>query len=272
MTWQGAATPYPPDYHCMNFLVRAIADEGETVEFARDERTEGCYGAIVSRRGDKRIVVWLIDNRLSHEAEKEDPAAARLKASGAFVYCAQWEDAMRIGARWLPIAATPDYLQAALNDRALPPPSYDLAFVGYVRDSLRADALRRVSQLVQVCCASNVFGADAVAVYRRARAGLNIPTLHGLPAAYDINMRVFEIASTGVPLVTNSLHTLRAIGFTSGINCLTYRGLEDIASTVAWLRSKPQQARAIGAAGQRLILARHTYAHRARTVLHDLWD
>lgn len=260
--WQPIEATYPAGYHPAEFLVAALRERGAEAVFARDERTEGCYGGIVNGR----TFVWLIDNRLPHEAAKEDIAAERLQRRGALVLCAQKRDAERVGGKWMPLAVTPSY--ARHDVLALPRVhEHDLVFIGYVRDSARHDALAHIAQRVNLHVASGVFELDAAALYRRALAGLNVPTLYGAACAYDINMRVFEIAACGVPLITNELPELRLLGFVSFANCFTYRTLDDVERYVGFLKANPRAAVNIGRAGRALVLSRHTYAARAAYVL-----
>lgn len=265
--WQAVDAAYPPHYHPVHFLVDALKACGFDAAVIRDERTEGCYGG---RVGDQ-LFVWLIDNRLPHEAAKEDFAAERLHKRGVPVFCAQKRDAERVDGIWLPLAVTPAYTapDVLTTARTL---EFDLVFIGYVRDTARATALEQLAMQpdLRLHVASGVFNANAAALYRRGRAGLNIPTLYGAEYAYDINMRIFEIAATGVPLITNFLPELIKLQFAPFLNCLTYRAIEDIPRLVSWLRAAPAEATRIGAAGRSLVLARHTYRQRAMELINHL--
>jgi hypothetical protein len=259
-------TALPDNYHPVNFIANALQEYGlKEARLIRDERTEGCYGVSLYA-DDSKIFVWLIDNRLPHEAAKEDPAAERLLARSIPVYCAQERDAIRIGAKWMPIAVTPSFVTPERYHEG----KGGFVFVGYVRDPLRAGFFDKLKGTVRVHIRGGIFGQDAVDAYRQGIAGLNVPTLYGLPFAYDVNMRVFEIAGAGVPLVTNYLSELHKLGFVPGVNCLVYRSVDDLAEIDHYLRSDMQRTRALAQAGHRLVTARHLYQHRAARVVDEL--
>jgi hypothetical protein len=238
------------------FLEDALHDLGASVLFARDERTLGCWGLIVNGK----TMVYLIDNRHPHEAAKEDPAAKELLARGALVCHAQKRDAERVGGKWLPLAVSPGYSFKPATAQ------WDVAFVGMIRDAQRAVILTDVASRYSLCVGENVFGENAVQMYREARAGLNIPTGYGTPQCYDINMRVLEILATGTPLVTNWLPELAALGLVDGETCVTYRKPQDILTAIELAKLRPE----IGFKGKRLAEEKHTYRHRAEQVLQWL--
>jgi glycosyltransferase involved in cell wall biosynthesis len=250
---------YPERHHPVFMLIDALNALGAPAEFNhRDERTLGTWGFIVNGKP----VAYLIDNRHEHERVHEDPAAKELIARGTLVCCAQKPDAERIEARWLPLAATPEYLEP-LPDMAV---VYDATFVGYIRDDGRGQLLSLLASHYVTCVQQGVFGQDAVSAYSQARCGVNVPTQYGSPLAYDVNMRVMEIAATGVPLVTNALPELAELGFLDGETCFTYKDSSDLLNAV----KKAVLAPDVGIAGRQLVMDRHTYAHRAKQVLEWL--
>jgi hypothetical protein len=254
---------YPDKWHPCYFLVDALNALGADAEFVKDERTLDCWGMQVNGK----IVVYLIDNRWPHEREKEDPAAATLLARGALVCCAQRPDAERVGAKWLPLAVTPGYRMPDKPSNK----AHDVAMIGYVRDIARARLLTDVKARFSLCVEQGVFGDSAVEAYWSARVGLNIPTNYGDVNAYDsANMRCFEVLATGTPLVTPHEDYLAALGIEDGITCLTYRTADGALAAIRRLVDNPELATQIGANGAKLAAARHTYEHRARTVLEWL--
>lgn len=259
----GAMVDYPPRHHPVFFLQDALADLAVPTTFARDERTEGCWGLVFP---NGRIMVWLIDNRWPHEREKEDPAAARLLERGALVAHAQKPDYARVGGRWLPLAATPGY-------EYLPrPKTHDVAFVGVVRDAQRSTILTDVGAYARLYVGENVFGGDAVNAYRSAVLGLNVVTNYGHPDAYDsANMRLYEVMATGTPVLTPYQPYLHDLGLQSGYNCFTYHNANELVPLVKGIVSDPRLAEIVGMRGARLIQERHTYAHRARQVIKWLF-
>lgn len=255
---------YPDRHHPVYFLIDALTAAGANAEFARDERTLGCWGAVVNGE----VMVWLIDNRHAHERVTEDPAAAELLKRGALVCCAQKPDAERVGGRWLPLAVTPGYREPEKpQDR-----HWNVAFVGYVRDSGREQILRHVARHYSLCTHQGVFGDAAVSTYWQAKIGLNVPTNYGALDAYDsANMRCFEILATGTTLVTSQEDYLADLGLESGVNCLTYFDADNLVKVIGvGLEDWYFKSQSIGANGAKLARERHTYAHRAAQVLEWL--
>lgn len=250
---------YPDRHHPVYFLQDALLECGVQAVFARDERTHNCYGLIFPDFGS-RVMVWLIDNRWMHEREHEDPAAARLLDEGALVCHAQKLDQERVGGHWLPLATTPGYRYIKM------PRLHDVAFVGYVRDMQRANVLLDVAASWKVSIGQRLFGDDAVRTYCGARCGINIPTRYGDPLAYDINMRVFEIAACGIPLVTNQVSGLTELGFVDGETCFTYGKHRTPSEAVAIATQHLE----IGRHGRELAGEQHTYQHRAEQVMQWL--
>lgn len=79
------------------------------------------------------------------------------------------------------------------------------------------------------------------------------------------NLRTFEASGTGSCLLTDGRGDIDEI-FMDGSEVVTYASPAECAERATWLLEHPQEARAIGLAGQRRVLKEHTYRHRA----HDL--
>lgn len=252
-------TTYPDRHHPVFFLQDALNALGIRADFARDARTLGCWGLLFPDF-DNRLLVWLIDNRIPHEQANEDPAARELLARGAIVAHAQKPDAERVGGHWLPLAASPGFRPIATDKLC------DVAMVGYVRDQGRMRMLSDVAAKFRLNVAQGVFGDAAVRVYCGAHVGLNVPSHYGTPYCYDINMRVFEIAACGVPLVTNNLAELAELGFIDAVNCYVYsEGGFSITGAIQIALGKAEQFN-VGQAGYELVQKRHLYSHRAEQV------
>jgi hypothetical protein len=234
---------YPDRHHPVFFLIDALAAIGVRADFAKDDRTLGCWG-MVFPEFDNRVLVWLIDNRLPHEAIREDPAAKALLALGALVCHAQQSD------------MEPGFHPVGTMITA------DAAFVGYVRDEGRARLLADVGKRFKLSVNQGVFGKQATEAYCGAHVGLNIPSHYGQPYCTDINMRVFEIAACAVPLVTNDLLGLIELGFIDGKTCMTYGAHRSVTDAVQYAIDH----REMRIAGRQLIKDRHTYTHRAEQV------
>ncbi len=251
---------YPPEHHPVFFLRDALHTLGVDAVFnGRDERTLGCWGLIV----EGKPFVWLIDNRWPHERQHEDPAALELIKRGVLVTCAQMPDADRVGAKWLPLAASPGYeVDIEFSDKL-----FDVGFTGYVRDGNRAEMLRLVASRFKGNFAQGIFGKNAVATYWQSKVGLNIVTNYGSPDAYDsANMRCFEILATGIPLVTEYQPYLSELGLIDKVNYVSYTTPQTCLDAIQYAIEHPE----IGREGAYLEVSRHMYSHRAKQVMQWL--
>jgi hypothetical protein len=247
---------YPSRHHPVYMLQDALAAIGIQVDFAKDDRTLGCWGMVFPEY-DNRVMVWLIDNRLDHEKVREDPAAKELLSRGAIVAHAQKRDMSRAGGTWLPLAASPGFSPVSVAKTS------DVAFVGYVRDEGRARLLSDVGAKFKLSVNQGLFGRQATEAYCGARVGLNVVSHYGQPFAYDsMNMRCFEIPACGVPLVTSEDFYLAYQGFEDMKTCVTFGEKRSIVEAVQLAMDNPH----IGQAGLDLITRSHTYHERALTV------
>lgn len=260
---------YPPEHHPVFMLRDALTALGATAEFnGRDARTLGCWGLIVNGKP----MAWLIDNRLPHEAVNEDPAARELLARGVLVCHAQHDDCERVGGRWLPLACSPSYLTPLPkhDEMRIRENTHDAGFCGFIHDMGRATLLTHLGAFCKLNAQSGVFGADAVTVYTSATCGVNIPSHYGQPYCTDLNMRVYEIMGCGVPLVTNALPALAAIGFVDGVHGMAYKDPDHLCQIVHYLSKRPLEAMRMGQAARLMVESTHTYAQRAALVLEWL--
>lgn len=254
---------YPDRHHPCYFLEDALTKLGADAQVVRNEQTLGCWGLLVN---GKRMV-WLIDNRHSHEALTEDPAAKRLLDEGVLVCHAQKPDAERVGGKWLPLAVTPGYRPPDKPVEKL----YDVAFVGYVRDAGRQSVLAHVARHFKLNVHQGVFGDDAVSAYWSAKVGLNVPTGYGQPDAYDsANMRCFEILATGTPLVTPFEDYLGELSLFNGATYFGYTSPDSLIRTIGVALEEHEVSERVGKRGDITARTEHTYEHRAKTVLEWL--
>ena len=251
---------YPDGYHVTIFLKNALVELGATVTFD-DDRLHGCEGFVVNGVP----VAWLLDNRVPANREWQDPAAAAMLQAGNVIVChCQKEDAERVGGRWLPIAATPRFQRNPKRK-----PTYDGAFVGYLKDQNRLAVIQGLASEYNLNIKSKVFYEDAAAVYHSAKVGVNVPAFYKHPRNidYDINMRTFEVMASGVPLVTAYNPALADLGIHSGVNCLTYDNPDELHHILKWVIDDDQLLEDIAINGWELVQRRHTYKHRAEQVL-----
>jgi spore maturation protein CgeB len=107
---------------------------------------------------------------------------------------------------------------------------------------------------------SKKVGARAlVRYYARYRGVLNIR--HGVYVVNGLNQRHFAPYVMGAPVVSDAQPDIPEC-FEPGREIFVWRDAAELEALYAELRADPARAAAVGAAGQRRVLAQHTYAHR----------
>lgn len=224
-----------------------------------------------------KFAMWFIDSRRNHNPALRNPDddtfALRIIEHGGLVFQAQKRDVRRVwdrlgsdspNVKWLPLAADPD----VWSDQPQEIKKFPAVFVGNCYDPVRHETLGALFQkgLVYWPGIEGAIMEEGATQYRKAHAGLNIPSFYGTPECYDINMRVFEILSCGVVLITNYLPELIDLGIEDGKNCICYNKIQDIETIIKEVKNNFTWQN-VGRAGRQLILEQHTYDHRAKRII-----
>lgn len=196
------------------------------------------------------------------------------------VFCAQKSGAERmqgdgVKAQWLPLACHPTAhpnlgeLQQHPEIGQIAPrgldKQFDVAFVGYINQgdgtaesNNRMDYLEKLfASVPNFWITTNCFFEDMAARFARARLGFNISIRD------DLNMRFFEILSTGTCLLTNTdVVGWRDLGFVDGEHFIGYHGMDDMVEKAQWALDNPLEREQIAEAGHKFVRERHTYKHR----------
>jgi spore maturation protein CgeB len=107
--------------------------------------------------------------------------------------------------------------------------------------------------------ARRVAPGELAAIYRSHLGVLNVR--NELNVVDGLNQRHFDPYLAATPVVTDDQADL-ARCFESGREILVYRDADELNDIYARLRREPDLGAAIGEAGNRRVLAEHTYAHR----------
>lgn len=216
-----------------------------------------------------KCAFWFIDSRRNCNPEvrtpDDDAQAEKIFKAGGWVFQAQYQDTLRlrdkgIDSHWLPLAADPD----VWSDQPKETKVYDVAFVGNCFDPVRLEILGKLEKEFNFHW-PGIEGAimeEGAKVYRQSRVGFNISSFYGQGVDYDINMRVFEIMSCGIPVVTNyvpSLGRLSGVYDFPGVVC--YHSLDHVVPAIELALSLPVVTT------REFILDGHTYKHRAQKIL-----
>lgn len=106
---------------------------------------------------------------------------------------------------------------------------------------------------------------ETAEIYRHSKITVNI-SRDDYPQ--DANMRVYEAMAAGVLLITRTPTDLSALGFVEGEHFITYRNEAEIVPAVRrFLADEPARAR-IASAARELVLTRHTYDARVKSLLN----
>jgi hypothetical protein len=163
-------------------------------------------------------------------------------------------------AHWLALAASPAHHFPAGGEE-----THDIAFAGGLHDAVHAQRRELLDALrpdFSVLAESNCYGAELRSITARGRLAFN----HS--AVQEVNMRIFEAMAMGKPLLTsagaesNGLLEL----FENGRDLWLYDSAESLHRVCAGLLADTHRER-IGRRARDLVLERHTYAHRAQTLL-----
>lgn len=205
-----------------------------------------------------------------------------------YVFCAQKNGAERMAhegiekAYWVPLACHPtanpnfqELMAHAERDKWEKmgglTKMHDIAFVGFINEGAGPGSHNRLDTLDALFrefpnswITTNCFFEDMAYRFVRARVGANVSIRD------DINMRFFEVMSTGTCLLSNTdVSGMDDIGFKAGEHFIGYDGTkEDMIKQARWALENPLEREKIAAAGHQLVRSHHTYVHR----LIDIFD
>jgi glycosyltransferase involved in cell wall biosynthesis len=165
---------------------------------------------------------------------------------------------------WLPLAAASDvHRQHDL------PRIYDVGFVGNIERGHRKTARRRRLKLIAERFRTNDFyrsytPEEVGQIYSQSRIVFNTSI------AGDVTMRVFEGAACGALVLTDSVDNGLDELFNIGSEIVTYSDDADLLGKIARYLAHDEKRERIARAGQRRVLAEHTYGHRVQRVVDKI--
>jgi len=86
----------------------------------------------------------------------------------------------------------------------------------------------------------------------------------------DLNFRVFEALSCGAFLITDRTENGLRDLFKDGEHLAMYDNLKDLEDKIGYYLSHEDEREKIAACGQKEVHGKHTFYHRAKTMLDDV--
>jgi spore maturation protein CgeB len=175
----------------------------------------------------------------------------------------------------------PIFLPHAAEPQAYPKydivKKWDVSFIGHLQDVKNYNGFSRIDMLDRAFkeFPNFYFGSrnpmdktvnlfeDASKKFCQTRVVLNISIKD------DINMRNFEIASSGSFQLTNYIPTIDQV-FEDGKHLVTYKTLDEMVEKVKYYLEHEEEREKIALAGYEHFLKHHTYRHRIETILKTI--
>ena len=162
---------------------------------------------------------------------------------------------------WLPFACEPAIHKDLHLERI-----YDVGFVGHVHNRSQRERVRLLRELSKRY-RMNEFQKPAspeemARIYNQSKIVINIPHRPGC-----FNMRVYEGLACGALMLTPELaHGQREL-FPNGTHLATYSSETDLFAQIDYFLHHETERVQIARSGQKEVLAKHTYRHRAEQIL-----
>jgi GT2 family glycosyltransferase len=157
---------------------------------------------------------------------------------------------------WLPLGCDPEVHKRFETKKA-----YQIGFVGGVHAGSRREALlTKLASQIPVHY-ERCFWDDMARLFSRSQIVFNEAVRN------DLNMRVFEVMSTGTLLLTDmAKNSGQKELFRDGEDYAVYQD-STVSDVARFYQENPQLREQIAARGQRLVHNAHTYAHRVEDLL-----
>jgi len=209
-------------------------------------------------KGLRPCAFWAIDAHLKKPFKK----ILRQSRHYDFVFCAQktGDDALRkrgINSFWVPLGCDPEiHKKHNLQKR------FDLGFVGApFYGETRGNLLNLIKQKYPQSYLGAAEFSEMGNIYSHSKIGFNYSINS------DINMRIFEIMSCGIMLITNYIKKdgLTEL-FEDRKHLVIYKSQNELFSLIEYYLKHEDERNRIAQAGYELVVSRHTYRDRVRRI------
>ena len=255
------------------YFARALAAEGLSLMHTTTAGAERCPGgADVYLRIDhgdytyglpprfRPVAFYVVDTHLAKSWRNIRTEAPRYDA----IFCAQRRAAARLPrATWVPLGCDEELHRAAGRaDR------YDLAFVGNDGGVPRKFLLQALRERYPRSFIGQAPWTEMASIYGAARIGVHYIFCTS-PLKDHVSMRAYEVLAAGAMLLANEVEAgaFEAVGLEPGRHLVLYRDARELFTQIDYYLAHEAERARIAAAGQTIVLASHTYRHRARMML-----
>jgi glycosyltransferase involved in cell wall biosynthesis len=207
---------------------------------------------------------YMIDVHLGNKLRR--PIAALFD----YVFVAQRDllENYRIGEKqhvsWLPLACDHE-IHADQNL----PRTFDIGFVGSLgkKSNRRQEYLEILEKRYRLNDFRVAYSRKEISkIYSQSKIVFNCPI------SGDVNMRVFEAMASGALLITEQTGNGLLEMFQEGKHLVTYKSQADLLEKIAYYLEHDLERQKIAQAGKAEVLAKHTYAYRAKQILRAVFE
>jgi O-antigen biosynthesis protein len=184
---------------------------------------------------------------------------------------------------YLPHASEPDIFYNFNKDETALIKKYDLCFIGHIQEYHKDNTLNltRVDVLDHVFkqIPNFYFGSrnsaypDKNIFQDAAKRFCESKVVFNISIGNDLNMRFFEVLSTGSFLLTNWIPELKSAeeyGFIDGVHYISYKSLEEAVEKARYYIEHDEERELIAGAGYKQALKAGTYEARVKEIFDKL--
>lgn len=196
---------------------------------------------------------YLIDTHIHLDRHIETASMFDMVFLAQRDYIPEFNKRGMLNVHWLPLACDPE-----THGKADVAKEFDVGFVGSMSNGRRAELLMKLAERVEVRY-GRLFLRDMAEFFCKSRLVFNNAIRN------DLNMRVFEALCSGTALLTDRAGGLDEF-FEDRKHLIVYDD-GNIADLARHYIGNPDEREKIAGAGRKLVLEKHTYAHRAADIV-----
>lgn len=180
------------------------------------------------------------------------------------VFCAQRRAAQQLArAHWVPLGCDPDIHRPRGGEIR-----YDVSFVGTDGGVPRKFLLQELRERFTRRFIGRAPFEQMAEIYGQSRIGFHYIECTS-PLKDHVSMRVYEVLASGTLLLANALEpgAFEGVGLRDREELVVYQSPRELFELAEQYLGREEERRRIAAAGQRVVLERHTYRHRAEQMI-----